>query len=111
VTRHVPAGGSETERLTKEFDADPKGGLIKPLLFDADRIVSTVTGGITDRIGSFATDRMIDIGATLILMVLGVAITTVGVLRIFAAGADTKTGRAALGVASLAASAKTGGKF
>jgi hypothetical protein len=95
------------DRLTREFYADPKGSLREPIIGDPDTLVA----GITNRIVEFASNRMIDIGATLILMVLGVAITTVGVLRIFAAGADTKTGRAALGVASIAASAKTGGKF
>ena len=115
MTRHVdavvdfpnPEGESETERLTREFYANPKALLKEPIIGNPDTIVS----GITDRIISFAGDRIIDIGATLILMLLGVAITTVGVLRIFAATAETDTGKAAIGVAATLASAKTGGKF
>jgi len=55
----------------------------------------------TDRLAGFATDRFLDIGGTLILALLGVSIAMVGVLRIFAAGSQSKTGGALIDLASL----------
>jgi len=107
VTRHVPANvvdfPNPIEVVLNPFgaavDASIAAGLSNPLNAFSERIVA------------FAGDRIIDIGATLLLMTLGVAITTVGVLRIFAATASTDTGRAAIGAVSQIASIKTGGKF
>jgi len=68
------------------------------------------TAGLAGRLSSFASDRILDIGATLVLMALGVAITTAGVLRVFAAGSNTETGKAAVQIGTAVAGAK-GAKF
>jgi len=65
---------------------------------------SYVTGRIAsagERLAGFASDRLIDIGGTLLLASLGVALAVVGVLRIFAAGANTQTGSTLIGLSPL----------
>ena len=70
--------------------------------------VPDFTGGLADRLSSFASDRLLDIGATLMLMLLGVAIATAGVLRIFAATAATETGGTVVKLGTTAAGIKSG---